>query len=68
MIVVLKILLVLLAPIVGAFIYGLERVVKAKMQNRKGPPLLQPFYDLFKLMDKKIISSHQVMHYYLFFI
>jgi len=64
MMVVLKIIIVLLAPIIGALIYGLERVVKAKMQNRKGPPLLQPFYDLFKLMDKKnyiVSSSHALL-------
>ncbi len=48
-----EILLILLAPIIGGFIYGFERKVRARMQNRQGPPLLQPFYDTFKLLDKQ---------------
>ena len=48
----------LFAPIFGGFIYGVERVVKARMQSRQGPPLLQPFYDFFKLMDKRAIMVH----------
>jgi len=47
-----EILLILFAPIIGGFIYGLERVVRARMQNRQGPPILQPFYDMYKLIDK----------------
>lgn len=48
----------LFAPIFGGFVYGIERVVRARMQSRKGPPLLQPFYDFFKLMDKRAIMVH----------
>ncbi|MGM0623679.1 MAG: NADH-quinone oxidoreductase subunit H [Campylobacterota bacterium] len=48
-----KIVLLLLAPIIGGLIQGLERVVRARMQRRIGPPLLQPFYDMFKLLDKR---------------
>ena len=47
-----EILLIIFAPIIGGFIYGFERIVRAKMQNRRGPPLLQPFYDMYKLIDK----------------
>ena len=50
-----ELFLILLAPIIGGFIYGLQRVVKARMQNRLGPPILQPFYDMFKLLDKEAI-------------
>jgi len=46
------------APVFGGFIYGIERVVKARMQNRMGPPILQPFYDFFKLMDKRPLMVH----------
>jgi ech hydrogenase subunit B len=33
------------------------------MQNRVGPPLLQPFYDMFKLLDKEpiIINSYHII-------
>ena len=44
-----NILIAILIPLLGTFIYGVERVLKARMQNRIGPPLLQPFYDLLKL-------------------
>jgi len=54
----LNIFLALFTPIIGAFIYGLERVVKARMQHRVGPPLLQPFYDLFKLAQKRALIIH----------
>lgn len=36
----------LLAPLVGGLLDGLDRRVSARMQGRKGPPLLQPFYDI----------------------
>jgi len=47
--------LVILAPLLGGLIFGLERVLRARMQNRVGPPILQPFYDMFKLLDKQLI-------------
>lgn len=36
----------------GGFIAGLDRKVTARLQSRQGPPLLQPFYDVFKLFGK----------------
>jgi len=48
-----EIILIIIAPIIGGLIYGFERVVRARMQNRQGPPLLQPFYDMYKLIDKQ---------------
>ncbi len=51
-------LLALLSPLMGGLIYGLERKLKARMQNRQGPPLLQPFYDFFKLADKRPLQVH----------
>lgn len=54
----LKILLILLAPVIGGLIYGVERMVRARMQRRIGPPLLQPFYDFFKLADKRRMIVH----------
>ena len=51
-------ILTILSPIIGGFIYGLERIIRARMQGRVGPPLFQPFYDFFKLMDKRSIVIH----------
>jgi ech hydrogenase subunit B len=46
------------APVAGGLLYGFERIIKARMQNRQGPPLIQPFYDFFKLIDKRPIMVH----------
>lgn len=42
----------LLAPLVGGLIDGLDRKLSARMQGRVGPRLLQPFYDVAKLLRK----------------
>jgi len=54
------ILFTVFAPIIGGFVYGFERIIKARMQSRVGPPLLQPFYDFFKLMDKRALMVHSL--------
>ncbi|AZV46326.1 EchB [Nautilia sp. PV-1] len=56
----LMILLTLFAPVIGGFVYGVERIVKARMQSRVGPPVMQPFYDFFKLMDKRPLMVHSL--------
>jgi len=35
------------AGVVGAFLSWFDRKITARVQFRKGPPLLQPFYDFF---------------------
>lgn len=52
-IVVMIILYLLLAPILGGLLSGVDRIISARMQGRVGPPLLQPFYDVFKLLGKE---------------
>ena len=32
-----------LAPVVGGLLAGMDRIITARMQRRVGPPLLQPF-------------------------
>ena len=39
----------------GMLLCGIDRKVVAKMQKRVGPPVLQPFYDFFKLCGKETI-------------
>jgi len=64
-----KIVLLLTAFVTGGLIQGAERIVRARMQNRIGPPLLQPFYDMLKLLKKKpamvdkLHSLYAVMHF-----
>jgi formate hydrogenlyase subunit 4 len=46
-------LLLLLSPLLTGWI----RNWKAKLQNRKGPPLWQPYFDLVKFWRKEIVIS-----------
>ncbi len=41
------------APLVGCLLAGVDRKVSARMQGRVGPPLLQPYYDVCKLLSKE---------------
>ena len=61
---VIKIVLyILLAPIIGGLMEGIDRIVSARMQRRQGPPLFQPFYDVYKLLAKQttVVNSIQVL-------
>ncbi len=53
--VILVALYLLLAPFVGGLLDGLDRKISARMQGRVGPSLLQPFYDVQKLLGKQFI-------------
>ncbi len=53
-----------LAPIIGGLLAGIDRVLTARMQGRMGPPVLQPFYDVFKLMEKEGVSVNRVQDFY----
>ena len=50
----------LFAAVTGAFLSWFDRKITARVQFRKGPPLLQPFYDFFKLLLVKetILPKH----------
>ena len=43
---------------IGLLLCGIDRKLVARMQKRVGPPILQPFYDFFKLMGKETIIPH----------
>lgn len=64
-----ELILIVIAPIVGGLIYGFERVLRARMQRRQGPPILQPFYDMYKLIGKQafIVNPYHsilgIMHF-----
>ena len=47
------VLFLILAPVAGGLIAGIDRKITARMQGRVGPPLLQPFYDVGKLFEKE---------------
>jgi len=58
-------LFILLAPIVGGLVAGIDRKVTARMQGRVGPPLLQPFYDVGKLFQKEQILVTPSQNFYI---
>nr|WP_043794963.1 complex I subunit 1 family protein [Solidesulfovibrio fructosivorans] len=51
--IIIAIAALVLAPIAGALITGVDRRVTAWLQSRYGPPILQPLYDVFKLLGKE---------------
>ena len=53
----------LLAPFAGCLLDGVDRILTARMQGRKGPRLLQPFYDIGKLFH--IFANCQVSEFLL---
>jgi len=36
--------IIIVAPLLGGLLTGIDRVITARMQGRKGPSVLQPFY------------------------
>lgn len=54
---------IIAAPFLGGFISGLERVLGARMQGRKGPSVWQSFYDVRKLFMKEAgqVNNNQMM-------
>jgi len=55
---------ILLAPVAGGLLAGFDRIITARMQSRKGPPLFQPFYDVFKLFEKRgnVVNGFQNLY------
>lgn len=55
---------IIAAPIIGGLLAGIDRRLTARFQNRFGPPIVQPFYDFFKLLGKERISVNQTQVVY----
>jgi ech hydrogenase subunit B len=51
--IILAVAFVVGAPLFGGLLAGADRIVTARMQGRVGPPVLQPFYDVGKLLEKQ---------------
>jgi len=47
--------------LVAPFFEGVSRRINARVQSRQGPPLVQPYYDLFKLLGKQNFVSDNVI-------
>ena len=55
---------ILLAPIIGGLIAGIDRKITAHMQGRVGPPILLPFYDVGKLFEKEKTVANDTQRFY----
>ena len=64
---------ILVAPLLGGLIAGIDRKVTARMQGRVGPPILQPLYDVGKLFEKEnpvvtVTQNFYVLSYLVFMV
>jgi ech hydrogenase subunit B len=52
------------APIIGCLASGIDRIITARLQGRVGPPILQPYYDVRKLLskDNMIVNPSQNLY------
>lgn len=57
------VLYLVFGPILGGLLAGADRRLSARMQGRQGPPILQPFYDLFKLFSKQVVVVNHVQDF-----
>lgn len=57
---------IVLAPIIGGLLFGIDRRITARLQGRFGPPILQPFYDFFKLLGKESIAVSKMQFVWIY--
>lgn len=58
---------ILFAPLLGGLLSGLDRKITARMQGRLGPPIIQPFYDVLKLLQKETTVVRRSQNFYIVF-
>ncbi|MEI6971718.1 MAG: proton-conducting transporter membrane subunit [bacterium] len=56
-----------LAPLIGGLLSGLDRKLTARMQGRRGPPIRQAFYDVAKLWRKESMVVRRSQDFYIMF-
>lgn len=66
MIILLVIGIIILAPLVGGLLTGIDRIISARLQGRQGPPLLQPFYDVLKLIGKESTEVNAMHRFFVY--
>lgn len=58
--------IIIVAPLLGGLLTGIDRVITARMQGRKGPSVLQPFYDVLKLFQKESIEVNTMHRFFVY--
>lgn len=59
--------ILIVVPLLGGLLTGVDRKISARMQRRKGPPILQPFYDVMKLFQKEALTVNRLTRFYITF-
>ncbi|MBR5951829.1 MAG: NADH-quinone oxidoreductase subunit H [Pseudobutyrivibrio sp.] len=49
----------ILCPFIIGLLDGFDRKISARMQGRRGPSVLQPFFDLKKLFEKEFLTANK---------
>src|SRR5215475_1014665 len=49
---------------IAPLLIGVSRKVKARLLRRIGPPPLQPYFDIWKLMHKEMVLAHNASWLY----
>lgn len=62
--IVVALIYAVLAPMAGCILAGVDRKLSARMQGRRGPPLMQPYYDVRKFCEKEQITSNGIQDFY----
>jgi ech hydrogenase subunit B len=62
--ILLAVLVIFVAPIIGCLYAGIDRIITARLQGRVGPPLLQPYYDVKKLLSKDSLVVNPSQNFY----
>jgi len=60
------ILIIIITPLVGGLLAGMDRVISARLQGRHGPSVFQPFYDVLKLTQKESIQVNTMHRFYVY--
>ena len=60
--IIFPIIFIILGPFVGGLMDGIDRKLSARLQGRIGPSILQPFYDVRKLMNKQVIGVNRAQY------
>lgn len=61
-----SVIFAVVATVLGCLLAGVDRIISARMQGRVGPPLLQPLYDVRKLIAKDNVAVNGTIGTYVF--
>ena len=61
---IIGVLTIIIAPLLGGLIAGIDRVITARFQSRRGPSIFQPYWDVLKLLGKErfAVNSLQIIY------